>query len=149
MVKIPRVAELWWTPATADTQSESFSHSSSLIFLYALSYFGFYRSYLFSILDCFISILPMQLLGGSYHAAIKLQIKSGYWITAFIIHQTLQFKGSSVGPAGKMRQNPNTNKMFPRGAGWIWRHITNNTAHRLFELPCPLLSQRTAAPATT
>lgn len=127
----PCTTEPWWAPATAVTQRNTLSHPSSLIFLYALSYFGFYCSYLFSILDCFISILAVQLLEGSYNAAIKLQIKSGYWIAAFIIHQTLQFGGSSVRPAWKMRQVPNTNKTFPRGATWIWRYITHNAAHNL------------------
>lgn len=43
------MTELWWNPATAATQSVS--HPSSLISLYALPSSGFYRSYLFSTLE--------------------------------------------------------------------------------------------------
>lgn len=80
--------------------------------------------------NCFIFIHPMQSLGGTYCAATKLKIKPGYWITACMIRQTLQF---SVGSDWKTRQNLNTNKMFPRWASWIWRHITHNTDHNLFK----------------
>lgn len=83
---------------------------------YMNSDFGFWHSYLFSNLDCFIYILSTQLLGGSHIAVTKLQIKSGYWITALIFHQTLQFRGRSVGLTWKAKQNPNANKMVPRRA---------------------------------
>ena len=129
----PCMTELWWTPATAAIQSEWLEPSIFLnlpvcTFLFWILPFIFIQHF-----GLLFSILPVQLLGGSYRAAIKLQIKSGYWITAFIIHQTLQFRGSFGGPAWKMWQNPNTNKMFPRGVGWIWRYITHNTAHNLFK----------------
>lgn len=132
VVMTPRMTELWWNPAAAATQSVS--HPSSLISLYALSCSGFYSVHIYSAFwDCFIFPHSVQLLGGTYCVATKLKIKPGYWITACIIHQTLQFRESSVGSDWKKRQNLNTNKMFPRGASWIGRHITHNTAHNLFK----------------
>lgn len=126
------MTEPWWNPAMAATPSVS--HPSSLISLFALSCSRFYSVHIYSAFwNCFIFIHPMQLLGGTYCAATKLKIKPGYWITACMVHQTLQFRERSVGSDWKMMQNLNTNKMFPRGASWIWRHITHNTAHSLFK----------------
>lgn len=120
------MSEPWWNPARAATQSVS--HPSSSTSLYALSSSGFCHSYSFSSLELLSFHPSYAVTWRNLLCCYQIENKA-----RILDHSLDDPPGIAVGSDWKMRQNLNTNKMFPRWASWIWRHITHNTAYNLFK----------------